>query len=265
VNLLEQEAPTVLRREDIGCRPDEEGRRRLLRRYARYRRPDDLERLVVSYRPLARGLARRYATASPSTEDLEQVAYEGLIKAIQRFDPHKGSAFTSFAVPTILGELRRYLRDTVWPAHVPRPLQERIREVRLAAAAFTARHGRSPTARDIADALHCDIEAVVDALEVTSSLSVASLDAPAADPESGRLSPAELVGNDDPGYERVECLATIEQALPALPSGQKRALRLHFGEDLTSREIARRLGVSRSAAARELDAAVTTLRRLQAA
>jgi RNA polymerase sigma-B factor len=255
----------VLRREDIGCHPEEDRRRRLLRRYALYRDPDDLERLVVSYRSLARGLARRYASASPSTEDLEQVAYEGLIKAIQRFDPDQGSAFPSFAVPTILGELRRYLRDTVWPARVPRPLQERVRQVRLAAAAFTARHGRSPTAREIADGLHCDTEAVIDALEVSSSLSIASLDARAPESENGRLSPAELIGNDDPGYERVECLTAIEQALPALTSGQKRALRLHFGEDLTSREIARRLGVSRSEAARELDAAVTVLRQLQAA
>jgi RNA polymerase sigma-B factor len=255
----------MLRREDIGCHPDEHRRRRLLRRYARYRAPDDLESLVVAYRPLARGLARRYATASPSTEDLEQVAYEGLIKAIQRFDPDRGSAFTSFAVPTILGELRRFLRDTVWPAHVPRPLQERVRQVRHATATFTARYGRSPTARDIADALHCDVEAVVDALEVTSSLSVASLDARPPEPENGRLAPAELVGTDDPGYERVEYLATIEQALPALTSEQKRALRLHFDEDLTSRQIARRLGVSRSQAARELDAAVSVLRELQAA
>ncbi|HET8759188.1 MAG TPA: sigma-70 family RNA polymerase sigma factor [Solirubrobacteraceae bacterium] len=252
-------------REHIGRHPDEDRRRRLLRRYARHRDPGDLERLVVSYRSLARGLARRYATASPSAEDLEQVAYEGLIKAIQRFEPGRGTAFTSFAVPTILGELRRYLRDTVWPAHVPRPLQERVRQVRLAAAAFTARQGRSPTAREIADALHCDVEAVVDALEVTSSLSVASLDARAPEPENGRLAPAELVGSDDPGYDRVECLATIEQALPALTSGQKRALRLHFAEDLTSREMARRLGVSRSQAARELDSAVTVLRQLQAA
>jgi RNA polymerase sigma-B factor len=255
----------VLRRDDIGCRTDELGRRRLLRRYARYRDPHDLERLVVSYRPLARGLARRYAAASPSTDDLEQVAYEGLIKAIQRFDPEHGSAFTSFAVPTILGELRRYLRDTVWPAHVPRPLQERIRQVRLAVAAFTARHGRSPTAREIADDLRCDVESVVDALEATSSLSVTSLDARTPEADNPHLSPAELVGDDDPGFERVECLTTIEQALPALTSEQKRALRMHFAEELPSREIARRLGVSRSEAARNLDAAVTTLRRLQAA
>jgi RNA polymerase sigma-B factor len=248
----------------VAGREDAEVRRqRLLRRYARHHDAGDLEQLVISYRPLARALARRYSATSASADDLEQVAYEGLIKAIHRFDPGRGSAFTSFAVPTILGELRRYLRDTAWPARVPRPLQERVREVRATTTALAARHRRMPTVREVAGALDCEPDAIVDALEVTSSLSVASFDgAPAHDAERP---PADSVGSDEPGYERVECLTVIEQMLPALTWHQRQALRLHFVEDLGSRQIARRLGVSRSEAARDLDAAVSTLRHLQEA
>jgi RNA polymerase sigma-B factor len=201
---------------------------------------------------------------SATAEDLEQVAYEGLIKAIHRFDPDRGSAFTSFAVPTMLGELRRYLRDTAWPAHVPRPLQERVREVRATAAAFVARRGRTPTARDLASVLDRDIEEVVEALDVTTSLSIASLDAVPARTDNAEP-PAERLGSEDPGYEYVECLAAIEQLLPALTRQQRQALRLHFDENLGPRQIARRLGVSRAQAARDLDAAVSTLRDLQRA
>jgi RNA polymerase sigma-B factor len=243
----------------------ERRRDRLLHRYARHRDPRDLERLVISYRPLARSLARRYAAASAATEDLEQVAYEGLIKAIQRFDPDRGSTFASFAVPTILGELRRFLRDTAWPAHVPRPLQERVRQVRAAASALGAQAGRAPTARVVAGYLGCDPEAVVEALEVSASLSVASLDARPADGDEGSRTHAERLGREDPGFERVEYLASIEQVLPDLSTVQRQALRLHFGEELSCRQIAHRLGVSRAEAARDLRSAVSTLRELQAA
>lgn len=238
---------------------------RLLRRYARYRDPHDLEQLVVAYRPLARGLARRYANASAPSEDLEQVAYEGLIKAIQRFEPARGTPFAGFAVPTVLGELRRYLRDTAWAAHVPRPLQERVRAVRAAAATFASRYGRAATASDLADYIGCGVEDVVEALQVTTSLSVASLDATGNAGDDEARSPAERIGAEDAGFERVEYLTAIEQVLPALTAAQREALRLHFSEELSSGQIARRLGVSRSEATRDLDRAVATLRELQAA
>lgn len=242
-----------------GVSIDERTRERLLRRYARWRRPEDLEELVLSYRPLARALARRYVTAAGAREDLEQAAYEGLIKAIHRFEPERGAAFASFAVPTILGELRRYLRDTAWPAHLPRSLQERVREVRAAAEDFSAAHGRHPTAQELAREMACDGEAVVEALGVSSALSVVPLDAPARDHDAP-ASVAEQLGVDDPGFERVECLTAIEEALPMLTRGQKTMLRLHFAEDLTQRQIAGRLGVSRSEVARDLGNAIARLR-----
>jgi RNA polymerase sigma-B factor len=179
---------------------DERTRARLLRRYARWRRPEDLEELVLSYRPLARTLARRYATTAAVREDLEQAAFEGLIKAIHRFEPERGAAFASFAVPTILGELRRYLRDTAWPAHVPRSLQERVRQLRAAAADFSAGHGRHPTARELARDMACDGEVVVEALGVSSALSVVPLDGPVRDHDASTASVAEQIGVDDPGF-----------------------------------------------------------------
>jgi RNA polymerase sigma-B factor len=237
---------------------DETARKRLLLQYARWRRPEDLEALVISYRPLARALARRYATVSCARDDLDQAACEGLIKAIRRFEPDRGTSFASFAVPTILGELRRFLRDTSWPAHVPRSLQERVREVRSAGEDFRAVHGRAAGVVELAAALGCGEEAVIEAIGVTATLNVVPLDRPSR-PDDALAAPV-AVGVEDPGYERIECLAAIEHALAALSSGQKTMLRLHFGEDLTQRQIAGRLGVSRSEVARTLGEAVARLR-----
>jgi RNA polymerase sigma-B factor len=230
-----------------------------LRRFARDGCPDDLERLVVSYLPLAHALARRFGPRG-SHEDLEQVACEGLIKAIRRFDPDRGFAFTTFAVPTILGELRRYRRDTAWPAHVPRPLQERIQGVRAAAERHGARCGREPTAAELAAELGCDEEDVLDALAAASSLNVIPLDAPPRGEDAASVSLAEQIGAADPAYDQIECLVSIEAAAPALTDGQREVVRLRFGEELTHREIARRLDVSRSEVSRMLAAAEDALR-----
>lgn len=230
-----------------------------LQRFARHGCRDDLEHLVISYLPLAHALARRFGPRG-SREDLEQVACEGLIKAIRRFDPARGFAFTTFAVPTILGELRRHRRDTAWPAHVPRPLQERIQGVRAAAERHGARCGREPTAAQLAAELGCDEEEVLDALAAASSLNVIPLDAPPRGDDAVASSLTEQLGATDPAYDRIECLASIEAAAPSLTDEQREIVRLRFGEELTHREIARRLGVSRSEVSRLLTAAEASLR-----
>ena len=236
----------------------EADRRRLLRRYARHGDRGDLERLVISYRPLTRALARQYDAAG-AREDLEQAASEGLIKAIQRFDPERGCAFTSFAVPTILGELRRYRRDTAWAARVPRTVQERVQALRPATDRLTAANGRTPTARELADWLGCDEEDVVEAFCATSSMTAVALDSPAgSDDTAGTV--ADRLGRTDPGYEQVECLAAIEDALTTLSPAQMTVIKLCFDDDLTQREIAGRLHVSRSEVARVLRGAVEQLR-----
>jgi RNA polymerase sigma-B factor len=233
-------------------------RRRLLRRYARHGDADDLERLVISYRPLARALARQYDAAG-AREDLEQAAYEGLIKALQRFDPDRGTAFTSFAVPTILGELRRYRRDTAWAVRVPRTVQERVQALRAATDRLTATHGRNPTARELADWLGCGEEDVVEALCAASSMTAVALDSPSgADESAGTM--ADRLGSADPRYEQIECLAAIEDALTTLSAAEMTVIKLRFDDDLTQREIAGRLQVSRSEVARVLRGAVDHLR-----
>jgi len=233
-------------------------RRRLLRRYALHRDKEDLERLVISYRPLARALARQYDAAG-AREDLEQAACEGLIKAIQRFDPARGTAFTSFAVPTILGELRRYRRDTAWAVRVPRTLQERVQALRAATDRLTAAHGRAPTVRELAGWLGCDEEGVVEALCAASSMTALALDSPSGTDDDA-ASVADRLGTADPGYEHVEDLATIEDALGVLSPAEMTVLKLRFGDDLTQREIAGRLQLSRSEVARALGGAVERLR-----
>jgi RNA polymerase sigma-B factor len=240
------------------ARSRESERRRLLLRYARDGHPEDLEWLVLSYRPLALALARRYQTVS-SREDLEQAACEGLIKAIQRFDPDRGYAFTSFAVPTILGELRRHRRDTGWAVRVPRAIQERVQDLRAATDRLTAASGRAPTARELADTLGCDEEQVVEAMCAASSLTLVPLNGP-ADPEGDAGRVVDRLGVAEPGYEHVECLAAIEEALTALSPAEMTVIRLRFGDDLTQREIAGRLQVSRSEVARVLRGAVERLR-----
>src|SRR5436190_1037649 len=119
---------------------------------ARHRQGDRaaLEELTARYRPLAVGLARRYAYTSESSDDLEQVASIGLVAAINRYDPNRGKSLRAFAVPTILGELRRHFRDTGWAVHMPRPLQERAREVRETTSKMTAELQRSPSPREVA-------------------------------------------------------------------------------------------------------------------
>src|SRR3954470_3727774 len=159
-------APLVMPRAGRSERAESD---RLLRRYAAHRDPADLEELVRGFPPLGRKLALRYARGSEPLDDLEQVGSYALVKAIMRFDPDRGYAFTSFAVPTILGELKRSFRDTAWSAHVPRSVQERVAEVRRESDASGALHARPPAGRELAEQLECDEEAVIEALDAAGA------------------------------------------------------------------------------------------------
>jgi RNA polymerase sigma-B factor len=230
----------------------------LLRRYAADRDPADRDRIFDRFRPLARRLALRYARGAEPVDDLEQVASLGLLKAIERFDPERGFAFTSFAVPTILGELRRSFRDTAWAAHVPRSLQERVADVRSHTDAWVGRHGHMPTVRELAEALGCDEEEVIDALQAASALAPVSLEAGApSDEEDGVL--ADRLGNEDPGFELVDDRVALGAALPALTDVQREVLRLRFEEELKQSEIAERIGVSQMQISRVLRAGLHRL------
>jgi RNA polymerase sigma-B factor len=177
-----------------------------------------LDELVDRYRPLAIALAHKYAYTSESRDDLEQVACIGLVAAIKRYDPARGRPLRAFAVPTILGELRRHFRDTGWSVHMPRPLQERARDVREATNVLSARLTRSPTPAEVAELLGISVEAVLESLAVRRAYRPESLDAPPKPADDGsERSWDALYGEEDAGYARAEDFASIERALRALP------------------------------------------------
>lgn len=218
------------------------------------------EELVQRFLPLARKLASRYARSNEPYEDLVQVASVGLIKAIERFDPGHGSAFTSYAVPTILGELKRHFRDTSWTIQVDRRSQERARAVLAAQRAIMA-VGRAPTVMDIAQFLECDAEEVLEGLQAAQAHSPVSLDAPVSPTTAEEDdSLGGKVGADDERFEQVDERATLDAAVQHLPKLERKVLYLRFGEDLSQREIADRLGVSQMHVSRLLRRALDRLR-----
>jgi RNA polymerase sigma-B factor len=213
----------------------------------RYHLDDDVasrETLVARLLPFARELARRYANSGEPMDDLFQVAYLGLIKAIDRFEPRRGTKFTSFAAPTILGELKRYLRDKGWALHVPRDVQERTLAVGRAEERLSKELGRSPRVCEIAAALQCRPEQVLEAREAATAYHVASLEAPALRDDGEASALSELIGADDPAYEQVGRRDAIATTWKGLSEIQREVLKLRFGEHLTQREIGVRIGYS---------------------
>ena len=202
------------------------------------------DELIERYMPLARSLALRYRRASEPLDDLVQVASVGLVKAVDRWDPGRGLAFSSYAVPTILGELRRYFRDATWDVRPARDLQELCLAVEEAREALWIDLGRSPTVADIAGHLGRGQEEVVEALQATEGRSVRSLDAPVHEEEGDSASAGELIGQHDPEFDRVEAGVTIERLTGILDERAQEILRLRFQEDLLQSEIAERVGCS---------------------
>jgi RNA polymerase sigma-B factor len=216
----------------------------LMRRYTEGGDFDARNQLVERFLPLARDLAARYCHSDESLEDLVQVASIGLLKAIDRFDPERGTEFTSYAAPTIIGELKRHFRDNGWSLHVPRGLQERALAAKRIIEALSASLGRSPTTRELAAELRCGPEEVLEALEAASSYRAVSLDEP-IDPDSrGGGAVAAVVGAEEPGYELVEDREAIARSWHELPELERRVVGLRFFHDLSQREIGERIGYS---------------------
>lgn len=214
----------------------------LLRRYAVERSPELREELVHRLMPLARSLASRYRRQTESFDDLLQVAGLGLVKAIDGYDPERGRPFTAYAVPTILGELRRHFRDHVWNLRLPRGLQEMTMKVDEATATLTEELSRAPTAAEVAERAGASVEQVLEAIEAGHARRTVSLDAPRSidEPES---SPAvETLPSEERGYDRVEAQFAAESA--GLDGDEWRVLQMRFVDDLTQSEIGRELGVS---------------------
>jgi RNA polymerase sigma-B factor len=226
----------------------------------RYREGDEgaREQLVERYLPLARRLARRYKYSGEELEDLYQVGSLALLKALERFDPDRGNDFASYAVPTVLGEIKRHFRDHTWAVHVPRDLQERTVKVSAAIEELGKALGRPPSSREPAERLELDIEEIVEALGASSAYDALSLEAePNEASETTTL--GDSIGEVDPGFELVEYGAAIADTLDEMPDRERVVLHLRFVEDLTQTQIAERIGVSQMQVSRLIRRAVSRL------
>ncbi|MFE2722741.1 SigB/SigF/SigG family RNA polymerase sigma factor [Kitasatospora sp. NPDC059327] len=211
---------------------------------------------------LVRYAARRFNSSREPQEDLVQAGIVGLIKAIDRFDPRHGVEFTTFAVPTVLGEIRRHFRDTTWAVHVPRRLQELRLTLARAQEQLTQRLDRAPTVAELAAHLSLTPEEVTEGLAAANGHTVGSLDLGSDSPDDARSALADRLGREDGRLEKVENLVSLKPLIAALPARDRLILSMRFTEELTQSEIGARLGVSQMHVSRLLS---RILRRLRAA
>jgi len=229
-----------------------------------YHREGDVEardQAVVELMPLVHALARRYSGRGEPLEDLVQVGMVGLIKAVDRFDVDRGVEFSSYAVPTIVGEIRRHFRDRAWAMHVPRRLKELGVRLSRILDELTNQLGRSPTIQELAEASGADEEDVIDALDSANAYSTRSLQAPFEEGDS--LS--DRLGEDEPGYDEVEQDALLAIGLEALDERERRIVELRFFEEMTQSQIAAEIGISQMHVSRLLRRSLAVMRgRLEA-
>jgi RNA polymerase sigma-B factor len=216
----------------------------LLLSYHEDRDRDALDELVKRFIPFARKLALRYVHSREPLDDLVQVASLGLLNAFERFEPQLGKKFTSYAAPTIVGELKRHFRDKGWAVHVPRDLQERALAVTRQTERLSARLGRSPTVDELAEALECTIEETVEALDAAHNYSPASLDAPVSQEDGESSALGETLGVDDRGFELAEDRQALAAGWASLTAVERQVLGLRLAHEFTQREISQRIGCS---------------------
>ncbi len=239
---------------------DRDLQHRLFAEYRRTRDPAIREQLVEQYAALVRSLARRFAGRGEPLEDLEQVGYLGLIAAIDRFEPELGLEFTTFATPTILGEIKRYFRDKSWAVRVPRRLQETYTKVVRAQEELGQRWGRSPSVAEIAKHLELEPEEVLQALEAGPAHRAVSLDGPApGGEEAGEM--GDRIGQEDENLDRIELRQLLGSALQHLTPREQEIMLLRFVEELPQTEVARRLGISQMHVSRLQRAALEQLKK----
>jgi len=215
--------------------------------------------LIERFLPLARSIARRYEHSGEPLEDLVQVASLALVNAVDRYDPARGYAFSSYAVPTIAGELKRYFRDRTWAIRPPRDLQERVLRVEAAAHDLAADFDRAPTVPQLAAAIGCDDEEILEALHARHARGALSLDAPAAGQDEHGEVLQDTLGSGEDGYAQAENRAELERLLRVVAPRTRIVLRLRYELDLTQAEIAALLGVSQMQVSRIIRGAIDRL------
>jgi RNA polymerase sigma-B factor len=234
--------------------------RDLWRRLGTQRDQAAREELVTIYLPMARRMARRYAGVVEPYDDLIQVASVGLLQAIDRFDPERGTPFVAFAKPTILGELKRYFRDKVWTIRVPRVLHDRMAAIDAATEELTEELSRPPSPRELAARLDLDLSDVLETLAAEENRRPLGLEAHIQGEDGEGPATPEWVGRVDEGYGLVEDRLTVESVLPSLDQRQREVLRLRFAEDLPQAKIAARIGCSQMHVSRLLRATLARMR-----
>ena len=216
--------------------------------------------VIIEYMPYARHVASRYGVRGQSAEDFLQAAYVGLVKAVDNFDPDFGNAFLTYATPTILGELKRYFRDTTWAVHVPRRIQELTGELRDATEVLSQRLNRAPTVPELAALLATDQAEVVDAIDASGLHALLSLDVPVATEDGFGSLPTDLLGADDRGIQDVIDRETLRPLLATLSAREKKILLMRFFRSMTQIEISKELGVSQMQVSRLLTQILGRLR-----
>jgi RNA polymerase sigma-B factor len=234
--------------------------RELFERYVDEHDAVDRELLVERFMPLARSLASRYLRQGEAFDDVFQVACLGLVKAIDGFDVRRGRAFSSYAVPTIVGEIKRYYRDRTWTIHVPRDLQELTLAVDRAAAALEHELSRKPTVDDLAQRLGVTDEDVLEALQARHARRAGSLDAPRREDDDAGATVGDAIGVPEEGFDRAEDRALLRSLMKGLSPRDRLVLRLRFERDLTQQQIGEHVGISQMQVSRILRRCVARLR-----
>lgn len=223
-----------------------------------YRRAGLRDKLVEGHLPVAKHIARRFSQRGEPLDDLEQVATVGLINAIDRFDPHRGVDFLSYAVPTVTGEVRRHFRDQGWGMRVPRRLKDLHVTLGSAISTLSQRLGRAPTATELAEHLRLPKEEVVEGLEAANAYRGTSLDRLTDEDSSGGIS--DVIGQADHELDRVEYREALKPLLGRLPERERTILMLRFFGNMTQTQIADRIGISQMHVSRLLSQTLATLR-----
>ncbi len=216
--------------------------------------------LVRLHLPLVEHCARRFRNRGEPFEDLVQVGTIGLIKSVDRFDTERGVEFSTYATPTIIGEIKRYFRDKGWAIRVPRRLQELRMQIGTATAELTQSLGRSPTAAELAGHIGCTVEEIVEGIESSNAYSTLSLDASDDSDDGGAASMLDALGEVDAGLEHVEIRESIKPLLDQLDAREKKILLLRFFKNMTQSQIAEEIGVSQMHVSRLLNRTLEQLR-----
>lgn len=201
--------------------------------------------LVMHYERLVHSIARKYASGKPYYEDIVQVGMLGLLGAIRRYDPDFGRSFEAFAVPTIIGEIKRFLRDTTWAVHVPRRIKELGPRIKAAVEVLTTEMQRSPLVWEIAEYLEVDEESVLEAMEMGRSYQALSMDHTLeADSEGGTITLFDIIGTTDDGYEKTDQRLLVMEALSVLSEREREIIQYTYIDQLSQKEAGERLGIS---------------------